>query len=221
MEFRCLACMKYREKEEPLSEGLGGSKILWTLWQSQPGLCFSGLDVAVPADLPGHKAVQVLQPRAHRMWCVWQSWGQTQDWKDQWAGEQWAQDHVVLPGGKQTWLPSMKIRLNILLAYHWECHASLGRQKCRQSLVFVHWNIRLFLAFLWWPAQVTELWYSVLHHRLPPKRLLAELSTGCCFPVQLAQGASHLDLCKMMKEKSVVVRDMSEGRGCNHLPCIV
>lgn len=63
--------------------------------------------------------------------------------------------------------------------------------------------------------------YSVLHHGLPPKRLLAEVITGCCFPVQLPQGASHLDLCKMMKEKSVVVRDMFERRGHNHLPCSV
>lgn len=219
MEFRCLACMKYREKEEPLSEGLGGSKILWTLWQSQPGLCFSGLDVAVPADLSGHKAVQVLQPRAHRMWCVAilrpntglkrsVGWGTMSTGP---CGSSRRKANLTALNENQTeHLASLSLRVPCFLG-----------QAEMQSLVFVHWNIRLFLAFLWWPAQVTELWYSVLHHRLPPKRLLAELSTGCCFPVQLAQGASHLDLCKMMKEKSVVVRDMSEGRGCNHLPCIV
>lgn len=200
---------------------LGGSRILWTLWQSQPGLCFSGLDVAVPADLPGHRAVQVLQPRAHRMWCCGNLRPNTGlkrsvGWRAMSTGpcssSRRKANLTALNENQTEHLASLSLSAMLPWA---------GRNPDSQSLVFVHWNIRLFLAFLWWPAQVTERWYSILHHGLPPKRLLAEVSTGCCFPVQLAQGASHLDLCKMMKEKSVVVRDMSERRGCNHLPCIV
>lgn len=58
-------------------------------------------------------------------------------------------------------------------------------------------------------------------HELPPKKLFAGFSPGCSFQMQLIQGAPHLDLGKMMKAKSVVVGEMSERRGCNHLPCTV
>lgn len=97
---------------------LGGSRILWTLWQSQPGLCFRGWMWL--CLLTCQVTEQCKSCSRGLIGCdVVATLGQTQDWKDQWAGEQWAQDHVVLPGGKQTWLLSMKIRLNILLAYHW------------------------------------------------------------------------------------------------------
>lgn len=59
--------MKYRETEEPLSEDWEAPRSYVHFDSLSPGLCFSGLDTAVLADLPGHRAVQVPQMRAHRM----------------------------------------------------------------------------------------------------------------------------------------------------------
>lgn len=37
-----------------------------------------------------------------------------------------------------------------------------AKDQVPEGLVVVYWDLRLFLAFVWQPAQVTEHWYNVL-----------------------------------------------------------
>lgn len=120
---------------------------------------------------------------------------------------------ICLPGGKKSWLPLMK------------CAALSVRFFLQESGIRCPkgWHLFVGISDCSWHSGEGQ-------HRSqgtgpvssppeqPPKIFSAKLSTGCRFQLQLAQGALHLALWKMMKAKSKRVMEFSQRGGYNHLP---